>query len=71
MFSFQPIVQEYSIRVPKNVQKKYHVMRFNANLKVDFAKWTQVKMERENNLKEYKGMEEDQPKYFALFGSLQ
>lgn len=57
-------MQEYSIRVPKNVQKKYHVMRFNSTLKVDFSKWTQVKMERENNMKEYKGIEEDQPRYF-------
>ena len=30
-------------------------MRFNATLNVDFSKWTQVKMERENNMKEYKG----------------
>lgn len=40
-------------------------MRFNATLNVDFAKWSQVKMERENNLKEYKGMEDEQPKYFC------
>lgn len=37
-------------------------MRFNATLNVDFAKWSQVKMERENNMKEYKGLDEDQPK---------
>lgn len=41
-------------------------MRFNSNLKVDFAKWSQVKMERENNMREYKGIEEEQPKYFVL-----
>ncbi|CAG4991076.1 unnamed protein product [Colias eurytheme] len=58
-------VQEFKIRVPKNVKKKYHVMRFNATLNVDFAKWTHVKMERENNIKEYKGMDEDMPKYGA------
>ncbi|XP_045505072.1 general transcription factor IIF subunit 1 isoform X2 [Colias croceus] len=40
-------------------------MRFNATLNVDFAKWTHVKMERENNIKEYKGMDEDMPKYGA------
>ena len=56
-------VQEFSIRVPKQVQKRYHVMRFNATLDVDFSKWTQVKMERENNMKEYKTMDEEQPKY--------
>lgn len=37
-------------------------MRFNATLDVDFTKWTQVKMERENNMKEYKGMDEELPK---------
>lgn len=37
-------------------------MRFNATLDVDFEKWTQVKMERENNLKEFKGIDEDVPK---------
>ncbi|CAH3860823.1 general transcription factor IIF subunit 1 [Pieris brassicae] len=58
-------VQEFKIRVPKDGQKKYHVMRFNATLNVDFAKWTHVKMERENNIKEYKGIDEDMPKYGA------
>ncbi|KAI5635855.1 transcription initiation factor IIF, alpha subunit (TFIIF-alpha) domain-containing protein [Phthorimaea operculella] len=58
-------VQEFKIRVPKNVKKKYHVMRFNATLNVDFAKWTQVKMERENNIKEFKGIDEDMPKFGA------
>lgn len=37
-------------------------MRFNATLNVDFAQWSQVKMERENNLKEYRGMDDEQPK---------
>ncbi|KAJ8735094.1 hypothetical protein PYW08_014344 [Mythimna loreyi] len=58
-------VQEFKIRVPKNVKKKHHVMRFNATLNVDFAKWTHVKMERENNIKEFKGMDEDMPKFGA------
>ncbi|XP_026764642.1 general transcription factor IIF subunit 1 [Galleria mellonella] len=58
-------VQEFKIRVPKNVKKKYHVMRFNATLNVDFAKWTHVKMERENNIKEFKGLEEEMPKFGA------
>ncbi|XP_015187446.1 PREDICTED: general transcription factor IIF subunit 1 [Polistes dominula] len=60
-----PSVQEFSIRVPKNSKKKHNVMRFNATLNVDFSKWKQVKMERENNMKEYKGVEEDMPKYGA------
>ncbi|KAM3960188.1 LOW QUALITY PROTEIN: transcription factor IIFalpha [Aphomia sociella] len=58
-------VQEFKIRVPKNVKKKYHVMRFNATLNVDFAKWTHVKMERENNIKEFKGLDEEMPKFGA------
>lgn len=58
-------VQEFTIRVPKNGQRKYHVMRFNGNLGVDFGKWTQVKMERENNMKEFKGIDEDAPKFGA------
>ncbi|XP_046412368.1 general transcription factor IIF subunit 1 isoform X1 [Neodiprion virginianus] len=60
-----PSVQEYSIRVPKNSKKKHNVMRFNATLNVDFSKWSQVKMERENNMKEYKGMDEEMPKFGA------
>ncbi|XP_063546615.1 general transcription factor IIF subunit 1 isoform X2 [Cydia strobilella] len=63
--SASPSVQEFKIRVPKNVKKKHHVMRFNATLNVDFGKWTQVKMERENNIKEFKGLDEDMPKFGA------
>ncbi|XP_057662965.1 general transcription factor IIF subunit 1 [Diorhabda carinulata] len=58
-------VQEFSIRVPKHVQKRYHVMRFNGTLDVDFGKWTKVSMERENNMKEYKGADEELPKFGA------
>ncbi|CAH0559085.1 unnamed protein product [Brassicogethes aeneus] len=58
-------VQEFTIRVPKNGSKRYHVMRFNGTLDVEFSKWTQVKMERENNMKEFKGFDEDQPKFGA------
>ncbi|KXJ69666.1 hypothetical protein RP20_CCG026216 [Aedes albopictus] len=58
-------VQEFSIRVPKNLKKKYHVMRYNATLNVDFTQWRTVKMERENNLKEFKGLDEDMPKFGA------
>lgn len=60
-----PSVQEFSIKVPKNSKKKHNVMRFNATLDVDFSKWKQVKMERENNMKEYKGVEEEIPKFGA------
>ncbi|XP_057330621.1 general transcription factor IIF subunit 1 [Microplitis mediator] len=60
-----PTVQEFSIRVPKNSRKRHNVMRFNATLNVDISKWTQVKMERENNAREYKGYDEDMPKFGA------
>jgi len=40
-------------------------MRFNATLNVDFAQWKMVKLERENNLKDFKGMDEDTPKFGA------
>lgn len=40
-------------------------MRFNGNLKVDFAEWKNVKMERENNMKDFRGMDEDIPKFGA------
>jgi transcription initiation factor TFIIF subunit alpha len=37
-------------------------MRFTSSVNVDFGKWTQVKMERENNMKEFRGAEEEMPK---------
>lgn len=51
--------------MPKNLKKHHHVMRFNATLNVDFAQWKMVKLERENNLREFKGMDEDMPKFGA------
>lgn len=41
-------------------------MRFNYNLNVDFSQWRSVKMERENNLREFKMTEEDIPKFGEL-----
>lgn len=41
-------------------------MRFNATLKVDFAQWKNVKMERENNLRDARtGVDEEMPKFGA------
>lgn len=40
-------------------------MRFNSNLNVDFTKWSQVKMERENNKLE-KHITEELPKYVLI-----
>lgn len=41
-------------------------MRFNGNLNIDFTKWTQVKLERENNMRDIK-IEEEQPKWEFYF----
>jgi hypothetical protein len=46
----------------RNTKKKYQVMRFTSSVNIDFSKWTQVKMERENNMKEFRGTEEEIPK---------
>ncbi|XP_054920186.2 general transcription factor IIF subunit 1-like isoform X2 [Dermacentor andersoni] len=56
--------QEFIVRIPKQTKKRYHVMRFNAAHKQDISKWTQVRMERENNMKEFK-LEDDMPKFGA------
>jgi hypothetical protein len=48
--------------VYRNTKKKYQVMRFTSSVNVDFGRWTQVKMERENNMKEFRGTEEEMPK---------
>ena len=40
-------------------------MRFNASVGVDFTKWTQVKMERENNMVQFKSNAEEMPKFGA------
>ncbi|KAF8778262.1 General transcription factor IIF subunit 1 like protein [Argiope bruennichi] len=58
------VVQEYIVKMPKNKSKCFNVMRFSHSLNVDVTKWTQAKMERENNLKEFKA-DEDLPKYGA------
>lgn len=57
--------KEFSIRLPKNVAKTYHVMHFNGNLNVHFEKWTRAKMDRENNMKEHNSVEKDEPKFGA------
>ena len=37
--------QEFTVRIPpRNEKKNYHIMKFNANLKVDAGKWTQVRV---------------------------
>lgn len=46
----------------RSSKKKYNMMRFHAALGVDFKTWTHTKMERENNLKEFRSGEDDIPK---------
>lgn len=58
-------VQEYVVRVQKNTNKKFNIMQFNGNLAMDFGKWSSAKMERENNLREYKSFDDDIPKFGA------
>jgi len=65
--------QEFVVRVPNREEnKKYHVMKFNASLNVDFSKWTQVRMVRENNQKIVNSNQpvDDDPKFGAgsVFG---
>lgn len=58
--------QEYTVRLPaKNDKKAYHIMKFHANTNNDPAKWSQVRMIRENNRKDFKGPEEEMPKFGA------
>lgn len=40
-------------------------MRFNATLNVDFAQWRNVRLERENNMRDMRGMDEDMPRFGA------
>ena len=58
MFAFQRLIssdkvqyksimgdQEFTVRIPPRDKKKnYHIMKFNANLKVDAGKWSQVRI---------------------------
>ncbi|XP_022314726.2 general transcription factor IIF subunit 1-like isoform X4 [Crassostrea virginica] len=48
--------QEFIVRVPKDRRKKYKMMKFSTGNDVDFVKMSQtpIRMERENNLKEFK-----------------
>uniref|UniRef100_A0A2P2HW54 Transcription initiation factor IIF subunit alpha n=1 Tax=Hirondellea gigas TaxID=1518452 RepID=A0A2P2HW54_9CRUS len=61
----QPNGKEYIVRVPKNSRKRYSTMRFHTANCVDFKNWNSAKMERENNYKEFKSAQDDQPKFGA------
>ena len=37
--------QEFTVRIPpRNEKKNYHIMKFNANLKVNVGEWSQVRV---------------------------
>jgi len=67
-----PQEQEFTVRVPpRDDKKKFHVMKFNASLNIDFSKWTQARMVRENNQKILNQQpQDDDPKFGAgsVFG---
>lgn len=58
-------MQEYTVRVPSETNKKYHVMRFSASNNVDVTKWKSVKLDRENAPKDGRFVEEEIPKFGA------
>ena len=60
--------QTFRVRIPtRNARKSFHIMKFNASLKMDPAKWTQVRMVREGKKgdKAAAGQEEENPKFGA------
>ena len=57
---------EYKVRLPqRNERKNFHIMKFRSAPANDPANWSQVRMVRENNKKEYKGPNEEMPKFGA------
>ncbi|XP_037648703.1 general transcription factor IIF subunit 1 [Sebastes umbrosus] len=49
---------EYTVRVPKNTNKKYNIMAFNSGDKVNCSAWTQARMERDMSARRIYGDEE-------------
>ncbi|ELT96775.1 hypothetical protein CAPTEDRAFT_225119 [Capitella teleta] len=46
--------QEFTVRIARNQNKKHSILKFNESNNVDFTKCGSAKLERENNLKEFK-----------------
>ncbi|XP_022672958.1 general transcription factor IIF subunit 1-like isoform X2 [Varroa jacobsoni] len=57
--------QEFIVRIPKATKRRHHVMRFMQSRNQTPLEWSQVRMERENNLKEYRTESDELPKYGA------
>ncbi|XP_030379290.1 general transcription factor IIF subunit 1-like [Scaptodrosophila lebanonensis] len=55
-------VKEYNVRLAKT-GIVHHGMGFNANLNVNFDKWDEVTIQRENNWEQSRPKEEEQPRY--------
>ncbi|XP_061741264.1 general transcription factor IIF subunit 1 isoform X1 [Nerophis ophidion] len=49
---------EYTVRVPKNTNKKYNIMAFNAGDKVNCSGWTHARMERDMSARKIYGEED-------------
>ncbi|XP_031417486.1 general transcription factor IIF subunit 1 isoform X3 [Clupea harengus] len=63
---------EYTVRVPKNTNKKYNIMAFNAGDKVNCSAWTQARMERDmSNRRMYAGEESEEGAAGSEFGKKQ
>ncbi|XP_033101417.1 general transcription factor IIF subunit 1-like [Anneissia japonica] len=54
--------KEYVVRVQRNADKEYSVMKFNAGDNVDFTKWKKGTMVREDNLTAFKE-QDSMPKF--------
>ncbi|XP_018495007.1 general transcription factor IIF subunit 1 [Galendromus occidentalis] len=57
--------QDYVVRIPKTTKRRFHVMRFLQSRQQTVSEWTQVRMERENNMKEYRTETDELPKHGA------
>ena len=65
--------QVLSVRIPaRDESKKYNIMKFNGSPNIDFSKWDQARMVRENNQKIVNSTrpQDDEPKFGAgsVFG---
>uniref|UniRef100_H2YGQ5 Transcription initiation factor IIF subunit alpha n=1 Tax=Ciona savignyi TaxID=51511 RepID=H2YGQ5_CIOSA len=58
-------VDEYIVHVPKNLPKKFNVMRFNAGDKVDIRKWSEASLVRDMSGKKVYEQEEVYPEFGA------
>ncbi|XP_033637211.1 general transcription factor IIF subunit 1-like isoform X1 [Asterias rubens] len=53
------------VKLQTKQSRKYSIMQFNRGDNVDLSKWKQAKMERENNMREFKMLNPDMPTHGA------